>query len=342
MNHLERFAAVMKFQPVDRLPRVEWAPWWDQTLEAWYGQGLSRDLTDNRDVVTSFGLDPWQRIWLRPLNHKKLPPKPYHGGPRIHDAAHYQQLVASGALFPKPEDMLNAAFCEQLRTFQRMQDQGDLMLWLTFDGFFWLPRDFMGIEAHMYAFYDQPELMAQINQTNVDHQLRLFEIIMDLGIRPGFVNIAEDLSYNNGPMLGKDLWDQFIAPYYHQINKVYHEADLPVLIDSDGDITLMVPWMQEAGIDGVLPLERQAGVDVAAIRKQHPRFLMIGAYDKMVMTRGEAAMRAEFERLLPVMRSGGYIPSVDHQTPPGVRLEDYHTYLSLLFEYTQVVATQPA
>ncbi len=47
----------------------------------------------------------------------------------------------------------------------------------------------------------------------------------------------------------------------------------------------------------------------------------------------EEAMREEFERLLPAMKSGGYIPSVDHQTPPGVSLENYWKYLALLKEY---------
>ena len=44
-------------------------------------------------------------------------------------------------------------------------------------------------------------------------------------------------------------------------------------------------------------------------------------------------MRAEFERLVPLMKTGGFIPSVDHQTPPGVSLEHYRTYLRLLDEY---------
>ena len=56
----------------------------------------------------------------------------------------------------------------------------------------------------------------------------------------------------------------------------------------------------------------------------------------MVMNRGEAAMRAEFERLVPLMRAGGFIPSVDHQTPPGVSLKDYRTYLGLFAEYVEV------
>jgi uroporphyrinogen-III decarboxylase len=33
------------------------------------------------------------------------------------------------------------------------------------------------------------------------------------------------------------------------------------------------------------------------------------------------------------MRSGGYVPSVDHQTPPEVSLENYKTYVKLFKEY---------
>jgi hypothetical protein len=54
----------------------------------------------------------------------------------------------------------------------------------------------------------------------------------------------------------------------------------------------------------------------------------------MTMNRGEAAMRAEFERLRPLIASGGYIPSVDHQTPPGVSMEEYRVFRRLLDEYT--------
>ena len=60
---------------------------------------------------------------------------------------------------------------------------------------------------------------------------------------------------------------------------------------------------------------------------------MIGGFDKTIMHKGEAALRAEFERLLPAVRSGGYIPAVDHQTPPDVSLENYHTYMRLFQEY---------
>ena len=73
------------------------------------------------------------------------------------------------------------------------------------------------------------------------------------------------------------------------------------------------------------------------IREKYPELIMIGGYDKTVMHKGEAAIRAEFERILPAIRSGRYIPSVDHQTPPAVSVEDYKLYMSILREYSQKI-----
>jgi uroporphyrinogen-III decarboxylase len=148
------------------------------------------------------------------------------------------------------------------------------------------------------------------------------------------MTIAEDMSYNHGPMISRGIFEEFVAPYYHQLLPRAKELGIIPIVDTDGDVTEMVPWLQSAGMMGALPLERQAGVDGWKMRQQFPDFRMIGHYDKMVMTEGEAAMRQEFERLLPVMRTGGYIPSVDHQTHPGVSLDNYRIYLRLLNEYT--------
>ena len=142
------------------------------------------------------------------------------------------------------------------------------------------------------------------------------------------------MSYNHGPMLSKALFNEFLAPYYRKVNPAIRALGSRIFVDSDGDVAEMVPWLLEAGIQGVYPLERQAGVDVGQLRRDFPGFLMLGGFDKRVLHLGEAAVRAEFERLLPAMRSGGYIPSMDHQTPPEASLEDYRTYLRLFREYT--------
>jgi uroporphyrinogen-III decarboxylase len=191
----------------------------------------------------------------------------------------------------------------------------------------------MGFTKISLAFYDQPELVHRINQDLVDFNLRILAGV-ERGCRPTFATIAEDMSYNNGPMISERHFDEFIAPYYRQVVPRLQEMGAVILVDTDGDVTRLVPWLLREGIQGVLPLERQAGVDGLLLRKQFPTLGMVGHFDKLTMNRGEAAMRAEFERLTPLMKAGGFLPSVDHQTPPGVSLEQYRLYLRLLEEYT--------
>jgi uroporphyrinogen-III decarboxylase len=233
-------------------------------------------------------------------------------------------------LYPRPVPIDR----EHWREIARLQERGEIIFWITLEGFFWWPRRLLGIEPHMYAFYDQAELMKRINQDQANYMRECIEAICSI-CTPDFMTFAEDMSYNHGPMISKNLFDDFMAPYYRQVVPELKRRGIIPMIDSDGDVEPLIPWFEQVGLEGILPLERMAGVDVDRIRRGHPRWKMIGGFDKTVMHKGEAAVRAEFDRLLPVMRSGYFIPSVDHQTPPGVSMEQYGLYLKLLNEYAQ-------
>jgi uroporphyrinogen-III decarboxylase len=149
------------------------------------------------------------------------------------------------------------------------------------------------------------------------------------------MTFGEDMSYNHGPMLSKELFEEFMRPYYDRIIPALDKHGIIPIIDSDGDVSVPAYWFEEAGLQGILPLERQAGVDMAQLREEHPKMKFIGHFDKMTMDKGEAAMRAEFERLLPTAAKGGFLISCDHQTPPGVSYEDYKIYIELFKEYAE-------
>ena len=53
----------------------------------------------------------------------------------------------------------------------------------------------------------------------------------------------------------------------------------------------------------------------------------------MTIRQSTEPMRGEFERLLPLRKPGGFIASVDHQTPPDCPLERYRRYVEMLEEY---------
>jgi len=324
MTTRERFQAVMNFRPFDRLPIYEWAGWWDKTIERWRSEGLPADL-GWLEINRYFGMDIACQGWFG-SRKEGCPAPPHYGAGIVTDMDDYEKNVRP-YLFPWPavdRDMWTKWAAEQKR--------GDVAVWFTLDGFFWFARGLFGIEPHMFAFYDHPELMHRINDELSDWEVRVVDELLSI-ITPDFMTFAEDMSYNHGPMLSKKLFDEFMLPYYRKVIPRLKEAGVITIVDSDGDITVPAGWFEEAGLDGILPLERQAGVDVAKVRAEHPRMRFIGCYDKMVMNKGEAAMRTEFERLLPVAKEGGLVISCDHQTPPGVSLDDYRLYLKLFREY---------
>ena len=320
-----RFLKVMTGEiPSDRLPMLEWATWWDQTLRRWEGEGMPKGM-DTVQVKLYFGVDPDYQLWMAEILPGAPNPPTRHGQGWIENEADYDKLLP----YLYPNDYFDHDWAKARAEGQK---SGEEIVWITYNGFFWWPRVLLGIEPHLFAFYDQADLMHRINQDNVDFILRNLDAFCEL-CTPDFMTFGEDMSYNHGPMLSKEQFDIFMAPYYRQVIPAIKERGIIPIIDSDGDVEMLIPWFEEIGLEGILPLERMAGVDVARIRSKHPNWKMIGGYDKTVMHLGEEAIRREFERLLPVMRTGRYIPSVDHQTPPGVSMENYYLYLKIFREY---------
>ena len=245
MNHVERFRATMGFQPVDRLPRWEWATWWDLTVENWKSQGLPRHLDSAFEIAEYFGLDPFRQFWFSPLD------------PAIEGVKQLVKGTVAGMddylrirpmLYPD-----HAKVAGEMKGWARRQGRGEAVVWATLEGFFWFPRTLMGIQAEIYAFFDHPELIHRINSDLCDFNLRVLDQVATACV-PTFTTIAEDMSYNHGPMLSKALFDEFLAPYYRRLVPRLRERGVIVMVDTDGDPTRMVPWLEEVGVQGVLPL----------------------------------------------------------------------------------------
>ena len=325
----ERFKRTMTFQDVDRLPMVEWAPWWHLTTNRWQTEGLVMPADNSAiELQRQMGLDLFCSFGIA-ARKPECPPYTGENKPLMKDPSdwpNFKKLLYPDTAFP----------LEYAQYMAELQRQGAI-IWMVMEGFFWFPRTLFGIEEHLYALVDEPEIIHEMNQGLVDHHLRQLDKVLQV-FTPDIMTFAEDMSYNHGPMLSKRMYDEFMHPYYCQLVPKLKESGILVFTDSDGDVTEPIKWFKQSGIQGILPLERMAGVDVNTIRHDHPEFLMLGGYDKTVMHLGEARVRQEFERLLPAMKSGGFVASVDHQTPPGCSYSDYQQYLRIYKEYAQLAA----
>ncbi len=323
----ERFSRYLSGQPVDRMPVMEWAPWWHLTVNRFAHDGVPAEHLGYEALQDYFGLDKCLQTGVT-CKTGATPPPPGEGLGIMEDEDDYEKTVRP-TLFPRYADMFPPDFFEGLHATRA---RGDTVRFFTVEGFFWYPRTLFGIENHLYSFYDYPDLYKRMCEEYANWLTGLFDYVFSR-FRFDFMSFAEDMSYNNGPMLSKAMFDEFLAPFYRKVIPVIHKYGVPVFIDSDGDITLAVDWYAEVGADGMFPLERQAGVDVSLYLDKQPDMAFLGHFDKMCMKNGRDAMRAEFERILPSMRRGKFIASVDHQTPPDVSAELYRDYVALLKEY---------
>ncbi len=262
--------------------------WWDLTIDRWHTEGLPANLTGVFEIAEYFGLDPYQQFWFS-TTAPTIEAVQHHIEGTVANMDDYLRVLPS--LYPD-----HSAAIDSMRPWAARQARGEAVVWITLEGFFWFPRTLLGFETMMLAYADQPELLHRINSDLLNFNLGLLEEIGKVCV-PTFMTIAEDMSYNHGPMISRRICDQFMTPYYLRLLERVKEMNILTIMDSDGDVTKLVPWLQSVGVEGVLPLERQAKVDGMVLRQAYPNLRMVGHYNKLVMHLGEAAMREEFERL---------------------------------------------
>jgi hypothetical protein len=143
--------------------------------------------------------------------------------------------------------------------------------------------------------------------------------------------VQEDISGTNGPLISPRMFDQFVAPYYLELVPMLRRLGVRhILVDTDGDFRRLIPNFMSVGVDGFLPMDVNAGMDIVSVRQEYPRLQFIGGFNKLCIADGQEAVDREFARLLPVIRQGGYIPGADHQVPPSTSLGDYRYYIARL------------
>jgi len=180
MNTRERLS-VLNFQPFDRLPVVEWAPCGFDAKPLACGRLAGFGKTIRRSE--SFRADVWIKTVLRFSRRSAVAPS--HGAGIIAD-----KRTTNASFLPLHSkygvNERTGGDCPGARAWRR----GDLD---HFRGFFWHPRTLLGIERHLYAFYDQPELIHRINNDLVEWQVRALDAMCAI-CTPVFMTFAEDLS----------------------------------------------------------------------------------------------------------------------------------------------------
>jgi hypothetical protein len=201
-------------------------------------------------------------------------------------------------------------------------------------GFFGYLNMWVGTEALMYLFYDDPALVEDMMDTILHLETRMLQRV-SADIKLDWVWYWEDMAYRSGPMIGPDMVRRFMLPRYRMLNEVIHAAGCEVIyLDCDGNVDQLAPLWLEVGINLWWPLECASGMDPVALRKKYGKdVILAGGLDKRELMRDKASVKREVMSKVPyLVETGPYFPSPDHLVPIDLPFDNFCYYINLLRE----------
>jgi len=222
-------------------------------------------------------------------------------------------------------------FAERCRALR----ERDYPVEVSFAGPFWQMREWCGFEPLCMLFLDDPDFVREMAGFWTEFVSRTLAPLLDAGVLDA-IHINEDMAYKEKSMISPAMAREHLAPAWRRWAREARGAGVPVLdIDSDGKVDELIPIWIESGLNVCDPIEVAAGNDLVAYRRAFGRKMAYrGGVDKRLMAKGGRTIEAELERLAPVAKSGGYIPSCDHGVPADVSWPDFIHYARKLAELT--------
>jgi len=205
----------------------------------------------------------------------------------------------------------------------------DALVVVSIPGGFDEPRQLMGEEALCMAYYDQPELVADMMETIAGTATAVLDRASEK-VRIDQLSVHEDMAGKSGSLVGPNIIAKHIKPYYRRIWDMLASRGAKLFSqDSDGNMDAVLPAFLDAGINVMFPFEPAAGMDIVEVRKTYGQRLgLVGGIDKFVLTKSKQEIRRELEyKMQPSMQKGGAVFGLDHRVPEETTLENYWFYV---------------
>jgi uroporphyrinogen decarboxylase len=216
----------------------------------------------------------------------------------------------------------------------KLQDRDDVAH-VHFNGPFWQLREWVGMENLCILMVDEPEWIEEMVQfwtTFVSETLApiLERVTLDS------VGISEDMAYKAHSMISPAMVRRFLMPAYKVWVPQIYSSGCPIIdMDSDGDITELIPLWIEAEINVCDPIEVAAHNDIVEFRKRFGHQIAYkGGIDKRAIAAGGDVIQAELDRIAPVVEDGGFIPACDHGVPSDISWSNFLDYTKRLAKIT--------
>ena len=345
LNDRERFLRIMRYEPVDRLPVIGLEPYEQAGIERWRTEGLPADqspadclgmghfdyipvsqhpipLFDERIISDDGEYIVRKNTMGATLRCHKNQPATFYGHidhpvKTRRDWDEYKELFRADSPGRLPREL-------EEQDIRRLNESENPVGFCFFPFFFRLGFYAMGMERFLTAFYEEPDLIHDMFAYWSDFVLELIRPIVKV-VKADFAVFNEDLAGKNGPLVSPRTYAEFWYPHQDPIIRLLREHDVPVICQwSAGQFDVLLPSMMEHGFNCTWPLELMAGMSGPELRSRYGRKLLLGGnIPKEALVAGPAAIDREIDRLMPLIRQGGFIPALDDMPPLEVPFSQY-------------------
>jgi uroporphyrinogen decarboxylase len=194
----------------------------------------------------------------------------------------------------------------------------------------------MDLETLSLTIYDDPELVHEMCAAYVKWVLEVAARAVSLGRIDAF-SISDDWGGTQSLLMSPEHLRHFFLEPFRAIVQGLKRLGPPVIMHNDGRIWPVLDDLVGTGINGLHPIERAAGGDLARVKESYRgRLCPIGNVDnKGVMSNGSPDdVRRETLECLRIGKPGGsYIIATDHSIHDGMPFENIMAYLETAREF---------
>lgn len=348
MHAVDRVAAALDRQPVDRIPRYEY--FWPEFEAKWR---TSKSVSPDTDIYRYYGID------LRVVQPDLAPRV---GGATVVETRPEHEIVVDGwgitqkrlrgstsffhpesfavtsardfdayHLDPPQDARRYAAFVEEATLLFR-----DFAVFAEIKGPYTCLWHVLGTEPALLSMAADPRFVQRVVDRMATFQTEVG--CETLRRAPGLLGVLidDDVASNTGMLFSPAMYRRFfLRPLQRMCAALKSAGARFVIYHSDGDIRRIVPLLIEAGVDAIHPLEPRAGMDLMELQHLYgERLAFIGNMDNSGVLPGgpREAIERDVRDKLACGRAGGYIPG-SHSIGDDVPVENYDYYVEALEKY---------
>jgi len=191
-----------------------------------------------------------------------------------------------------------------------------------------------GKENLLTMMAEEASKAANLFADSLEFTLSMCQLIIDEGYSFDGAWLWGDLGYERGLIFSTDYYNAFLFDLHKEFCDFFAKNNMPTVFHSDGNIRELIPYLIEAGVRAVEPLESDTGMDLAKLKREYGKdIVFLGGIDEasfLDIKKAKKEIKSKFEYL---MKDGGYVYRADTPILGNISFENYKDVIELVKRY---------